>query len=316
MKKLTVDVIIPTYHPDASFRNVLLKLAAQSYPAEHILIINTEESFWNPELAKGIPGAEVFHIDKCHFDHGATRDMGAGFSNADILIFMTQDALPRDEFLIQNLVREFDSSLVKIAYARQLPNEKCRVIEGYIRSYNYPPERCTKTVEDITRLGIKTFFCSNVCAAYDHQVYKELDGFPRPCIFNEDMIFAGKAVRLGYAIAYTPDACVYHSHNYTNRQQFHRNFDNGVSQAMHPEIFRGIRSEGEGIKMVRGAAAYLRSVRRGYLIPQLWWQSFCKFAGFRLGRIYRFLPAGFVKACSMNKGFWSYRNPEEIDEED
>ena len=38
------------------------------------------------------------------------------------------------------------------------------------------------------------------------------------------------------AIAYVAEARVVHSHNYTNRQQLHRNFDLAVSQADHPEI--------------------------------------------------------------------------------
>ena len=57
-------------------------------------------------------------------------------------------------------------------------------------------------------------------------------------IFNEDMIFAGKAVMEDdYAIAYVADAKVIHSHNYNCTQQFKRNFDLAVSQADHPEVF-------------------------------------------------------------------------------
>lgn len=54
------------------------------------------------------------------------------------------------------------------------------------------------------------------------------------------MIYAAKAVEAGYSIAYAADAEVVHSHNYTNGQQFHRNFDLGVSQAEHPEVFGGV----------------------------------------------------------------------------
>ncbi|MFR5150572.1 MAG: hypothetical protein ACLTER_14385 [Ruminococcus sp.] len=52
------------------------------------------------------------------------------------------------------------------------------------------------------------------------------------------MIYAGTMAKRGYGIAYAADACVIHSHNYSCRQQFHRNFDLGVSQADHPEILR------------------------------------------------------------------------------
>ena len=63
-------------------------------------------------------------------------------------------------------------------------------------------------------------------------------GFIKNAIFNEDMIFAGKAVMEDdYAIAYVADAKVIHSHNYNCTQQFKRNFDLAVSQADHPEVF-------------------------------------------------------------------------------
>ncbi len=72
-------------------------------------------------------------------------------------------------------------------------------------------------------------------------------GFIQNAIFNEDMIFAGKAVMEDdYAIAYVADAKVIHSHNYNCTQQFKRNFDLAVSQADRPEVFGGIHSESEG----------------------------------------------------------------------
>ena len=57
-----------------------------------------------------------------------------------------------------------------------------------------------------------------------------------------------------YAIAYVADAKVIHSHNYNCTQQFKRNFDLAVSQADHPEVFGGIRSESEGIRLVKQTA--------------------------------------------------------------
>ena len=55
-------------------------------------------------------------------------------------------------------------------------------------------------------------------------------------------------INAGYKVAYVAEARVIHSHNYTGMQQFHRNFDMAVSQAEHPEVFEGIKSESEGIK--------------------------------------------------------------------
>ncbi len=311
MNRLTVDVIIPAYRPDEKLTQLVSMLQQQTYPIAHIMIINTEEKFWNPELIENMAGVEVFHIAKSEFDHGGTRRLGASFSNADILVYMTQDAVPADRQLIRHLIRPFQRANVKAAYARQLPDEGCRVIEQYTREFNYPPESRIKNAEDIPELGIKTFFCSNVCAAYDNATYKELGGFPKRAIFNEDMIYAGHLVKAGYSIAYCADAEVIHSHNYSGWQQFTRNFDLAVSQVQNPDVFSGIKSESEGVRLVKQTAAYLKHIGRSDLIFSLIYMSGCKFLGYRLGKLYRILPFFLVKACSMNKTYW--QNGKNID---
>lgn len=74
-----------------------------------------------------------------------------------------------------------------MAYARQLPKSDCHIVEQYTRQFNYPEQSCVKTKADIPTLGIKTFFCSDVCAAYRRDLFEELGGFESPVIFNEDM---------------------------------------------------------------------------------------------------------------------------------
>ena len=184
----------------------------------------------------------------------------------------------------------------------------CHVIERYTRSFNYGKESRIKTADDLETLGIKTFFCSNVCAMYRRSTYEALGGFERHTIFNEDMIYAGKLIQNGYAVAYCAEAKVYHSHNYSGLQQFHRNFDLGVSQAEHPEIFQMVRSESEGIRMVKQTAAFLCHSKKGYLLPKLIWQSGWKYLGYQLGKRYEKLPEWLIRLCTMSPGYWEHQN--------
>ena len=75
-----------------------------------IIVVNTEESYWNEEGYKGIRGLEVHHVTKAEFDHGGTRNLAAWYSEAEIMIFMTQDAVPQDEYLIENLLKGLDQN--------------------------------------------------------------------------------------------------------------------------------------------------------------------------------------------------------------
>ena len=63
---------------------------------------------------------KVFYVDKNDYDHGATRGYGASLSEADILMYMTQDAVPVDDYLIENLLEPYKNKEVAASYARQL----------------------------------------------------------------------------------------------------------------------------------------------------------------------------------------------------
>ena len=310
-KKKTVDVVIPTYQPGTDVVEQIEWLNRQTYPADNIIIMNTEQEFWEKSGIETIlkerqlmGRIRLFHVTKQEFDHGATRDLGIRHSQADVVICMTQDAMPCDEHLIEELVKGLAKPGVVQAYARQLPAPDCGVIEAWTRGFNYPETSRVKTKKDLSELGIKTYFASNVCAAYDREYYLRSGGFIHKTIFNEDMIFAAGVIERGDAIAYCAEAKVIHSHNYSCMQQFHRNFDLAVSQADHPEIFSRVKSESEGIRMVKQNVSYLCSIGKPWLVPKLVMVSGFKFMGYRLGKQYRKLPKWAVMACTMDKNYW------------
>ena len=224
-------------------------------------------------------------------------------SDADIFIMMTQDALPADRKLIEKLTAPLMGDIA-VSYARQLPRKNCRAIERFTRRFNYPEESLLKGKENLQVLGIKTYFCSDVCAAYRREIYEKLGGFVEKAIFNEDMLFAAKAVEAGYKIMYTAEARVLHSHNYSISQQFRRNFDLGVSQAEHPEVFKKVPSEKEGGRMVKETTEYLFTTGKVFLIPYFYLQCMGKYAGYFLGKHYKMLPAKTIKKCTANEAYW------------
>ena len=148
---------------------------------------------------------------------------------------------------------------------------------------------------------------SDVCAAYRRDLFEELGGFESPVIFNEDMFFAANAIEHGYGVAYAAEAKVVHSHNYTMRQQFHRNFDLAVSQKQHPEIFEQVSSEAEGMKLVKSTIAYLFAIRKPWLIFHFGMQCVGKYAGFWMGRHYEKLSRKQILKYTMNPGYWDMR---------
>lgn len=304
-----VDVIIPVYKPDTGFLMLLDRLQEQTVPVNRIILMNTEQKYldrlvFGTALERKYHNITVKHLSKREFDHGRTRNQGVKLSDADVFLMMSQDAIPVDEYLIEKLLAGLRGEKTAVSYARQLPGKDSGEIERYTRLFNYPEKSCVKTKEQLPELGIKTFFCSNVCAAYKREIFDDLGGFVNRTIFNEDMLYAAKAVEAGYGIAYAAEAKVIHSHNYTCMQQFHRNFDLGVSQAQHPEVFAAYPSESEGIRLVRTMAAHLKKKKMWSKIPYLIIQSGFKYVGYFCGKRYRKLPGKLVTAMSSNKDYW------------
>lgn len=274
-----------------------------------IIIMNTEQKYYDrliygTSFQKEHRDMVVKHLSRREFDHGRTRNRGVQYSDTDFFIMMTQDAVPADEYLVERLLEQLGKENVAVAYARQLAAEDSSEIEKYTRNFNYPEQSKIKTKADLETLGIKTFFCSNVCAAYNRKIFDALGGFVKHTIFNEDMIYAARAVEAGYGIAYTAEARVVHSHDYSNRKQFQRNFDLGVSQAQHPEVFAAYPSESEGIRLVRQLIRHLRESGHRSQIPHVMMQSGARYIGYQLGRHYRALPDKMVVRMSNNREYW------------
>ncbi|MEE3467163.1 MAG: glycosyltransferase [Eubacterium sp.] len=305
----SVDLVIPVYRPDEKFERLVARIGEQTVRPGRIFLMQTltGDEAVDEKLTKrllAIPQAVVTTLPRTAYDHGGTRNKGASMSEAEYVLFMTQDAVPTDEYLIENLLKAMEDESVATAYARQLPSDEVGPIETYTREFNYPPESRIKSKDDLETLGIKTYFCSNVCALYRHSVYDELGGFVRHTIFNEDSIMAAGTIGAGYKIAYVAEATVVHAHKYTYRQQLSRNFDLAVSQRQYREIFDAVPSESEGKRLVKMTAKHLLKTGRWYLLPDLVFQSGFKYMGYFLGKRYRRLPKGLVKRISMNKAYW------------
>ncbi|MCL2253789.1 MAG: glycosyltransferase [Lachnospiraceae bacterium] len=307
---MSVDVIILTYKPDRKFLKTMDALKNQSVKAGKVIIINTEKKYFEELIAEAefrnkYDTSVIYHIDEQDFDHGKTRNFAVSHVNAEYFVMMTQDAVPADNHLIESLLVGINNTdNIAVTYARQLPNAESNELERFIRTFNYGSAPINKSRNDLKKLGIKTYFCSNVCAVYNHAIFKKLGGFTNKTIFNEDMIYAANAIASAYKIRYEPKAMVYHDHHYTYRKQFKRNFDLGVSHAEYPEVFGGLTAESEGIRMIKSAALHLIKKRKPSLIFVLFGQSLAKYRGFRLGKSFKKLSPQKIAKYTNSPFYW------------
>lgn len=89
----TVDVIIPVYKPDRGFLTLVEKLETQSHPVNQIIIMNTEQKyfdrlFYGTVLERTYHNITVKHLSKREFDHGHTRNQGVRLSKAVLMLIL------------------------------------------------------------------------------------------------------------------------------------------------------------------------------------------------------------------------------------
>lgn len=307
---LIVDVVIMTYKPDKTLFDLLDALMGQTIPPKKIIIMNTEEKYllsliFGTSFADKYKNLEIHHISKREFNHGKSRNYAARYSIAPFLIYMTQDAVPANERFIEELLRPMEDIRVSVSYARQLPKSSAGVLESFARHFNYPEESRIQDSESIETQGIKAYYCSNVSACYRRADWNLLGEFIPFTIFNEDMLFAAKAIQAGKAVYYASEAAVFHSHDYSLMKQFKRNFDLGVSQAEHPEVFQTVSSTGEGKRFVKEYLNHLKSEGKLYLLPSFLVYCAFRLCGYKMGLNFERLPKKLILSCTMNKGYWT-----------
>jgi len=219
---------------------------------------------------------------------------------------MTQDAIPYDDKLIENLLKAFDDPDVVVSYARQIPHADADLIEKFARETNYPDVSVVKSKESLPSMGIKTFFCSNSCAMYRASYFKEVGGFEDGLIMNEDMAFAARAILDGKKVAYVAEAKVWHSHKYSAKDLFKRYFDIGIFFKTNPwiqeEANRYTSTESTGIKQAKKELRYLLRTSP-FSLPKSVLFSLTKFIAYKFGYNYHKLPKMMVKNFSLHKNF-------------
>lgn len=304
IEELQVSVIIPTYNAGSQLEMLIDRLWNQTKRPLEIIVIDSTSTDRSNTLAERL-GAKVLTVDQCDFDHGGTRNIAALQAIGNVLVFMTQDAIPANDKLLEELTRPLADEKVGYVYGRQLARVDASLLERISREYNYPDHTIRKIKADIPTLGIKTFFCSNACSAIRKDVFMQMGQFPYPVIFNEDMFMAAKCILADLAIEYIPSAKVIHSHNYNLRQLFKRYFDNGVSIRRNNWIYQYSSVNKEGTKLVISQLREIIKRREWKWIPKLFVESLAKYSGYQLGLRHHKLPKAVLRQFSMHQSIWN-----------
>lgn len=298
-------VVIPVRNGGARWRQAAEALH-RCVPAPSLIAVVDSGSTDGSDRVAADNGFELLRIEPETFNHGRTRQMAIEryCAGKELVVLLTHDAVPDDPHALDALLAAFSDPEVGAAYGRQLPHHDARPFDAHIILFNYGADGDTRSLADAPRLGIKTAYLSNSFAAYRISALQACGGFPDHLILGEDAAVAVKMLLAGWKVRYSADARVRHSHSYTIRQELQRYFDFGVMHTQLPELLQhfGV-AEGEGVRFVVSELRYM-AAHAPWLLPLVPIRNAAKYIGYRLGRIYRRLPAGACRRLSMTKIYW------------
>jgi glycosyltransferase involved in cell wall biosynthesis len=164
----------------------------------------------------------VESIHQAEFDHGDTRNLLAARSRGDLLVYLTQDAIPVGDDWLERLAANFDDPGVGAAYCRNVPRSDCHPVTAVLSAgdpgYATESARVELPARDVyERMSADErrllYNFNDVASAIRRELW-ERHPFPRTR-FGEDVLMARALLEAGFAIAYDAEAAVEHSHDYS-----------------------------------------------------------------------------------------------------
>lgn len=223
---MNIDIICPLYNAEEYIENLHKSLLMQKNVKINKYRYVVTKGKDNTEQKLKELNLEYKLIDSKDFSHGLTREEQAMESNADILVFITQDIIIEDEYWLYNLVCNIEKDECEACYSKQICTNS--TIEKYTREKNYPEDSFVVSKKDIDKLGLRTFFFSDAASAIKRDVFVKLNGYDgKKLLINEDMYFAYKLIMNGYRIKYCAESKVIHSHKFTLKQIYKRYYYTG-----------------------------------------------------------------------------------------
>ena len=224
---MDASVIILTKNAGGNFEPLLGRIFSQKFDGDYeVLVIDSGSTDDTLKIAQESP-VKIVRIQPEEFHHGRTRNLGAQLSHGNILIYITQDALPLNDNWLQKLADNFADRKVAMVVGRQIAWQTTRPPERFFYIHNFTEQRIMVTLgaHDYYNDNI---FISNVNSAISREIWQQFK-FSEKVIMAEDKELAKRLLNAGWSIVYEPEAAVYHSHDLSLREAFQKSSCFGIA---------------------------------------------------------------------------------------
>lgn len=298
----SVSIIIPTLNAELYLPSLFEALDIQTCAFREIILIDSWSTDKTREIAQQREKVRVYTINE--FSHGGARNMGVHYATGDLIVLMTQDAQPLNEYWLENLLKPLEDEQVAAVFSRQIARDNASPMERFFLETHFPPGAPARM--KISETGEARFqqevFLSNVSAAMRKEILLEYP-FDENLIMSEDQQFARDVLNAGYVVVYEPNSAVIHSHKYTLSLVFKRYFDSVYS-------LRGLFDDHDirasasiGAKYIFKEWAFIIRFHPFWL-PYYFLYNTTKACATVLAHCAEHLPARLLQKMSMHKYYW------------
>lgn len=280
---MKASVIIPSKNGGQRFERLLCSLFENILPGGfEVIVIDSGSTDGTVDMVKKYP-VRFYEIPQEEFGHGRVRNYGARLSSGDILVFLSQDAVPASKNWLQSLTDTFfqDDETIAGVYGRQIPDGD-NLMERFFLLNRYDEKFRVRSFSDKDRaLSLDDIFFSNVSSAIKSSVLKQFP-FSEAINISEDQEWSKRVLLNGYKVEYQPLAAVYHSHNYTLKGIFMRNYASGYSLKglVKEDPIKGIK---EVLSYIAREMVYIKEKKGWTAVPYAFAYEFFRHAGFAAG---------------------------------
>lgn len=223
----SVSVLVPTWQGIAFLERQLEALARQemAIPWDFLAVDSSStDGTWEllGRFSERFPVPFRRHrIHPLEFDHGDTRNLLAARTSGDLLVYLTQDAIPLGDRWLATLASNFEDPAVAAAYCRNVPRPDADFLTRLFSANDpgYDAGRRVARIEDRHGYELMTpqdrrILCNfnDVASAIRREIW-ERHPFPRTS-FGEDVLMARAILEAGHDVVYDDRAEVEHSHDY------------------------------------------------------------------------------------------------------
>jgi len=238
---LSVSVVIPAKDGRPTIGPCLDAVLAQEYEGPlDVLVVDSGSTDGTLDDVRARPSVRLQRIHPLAFDHGDTRNLGAGLTRGEAIVFLVQDAEPVGRHWLRNLVRNLADPRVAGAFSRILPRPDAGPLvqkgcEGDLcfgtrRVESRMADPAAWRAQDPHALRVACNF-NDVASVVRRSVWRRLPLMHG--MFGEDIKFARAAIEAGWTVVFDPESQVLHSHEYDARTLCRRTHVDAVLNMEH-----------------------------------------------------------------------------------